>query len=204
MIHLFDGRIKRAAPGYLVPRGTIIAHMSIGNFPPGWLPCWGQSVSRVKYSKLFELLGTAFGGCVESDYFNLPDLRGRTMIGCGNGSSLSARNVGQTGGTETQTLSTDNMPAHAHTGTTSTNGSHTHSHNATGSPYSLSTYTGSNTATGDLDTSSSEADLYAGSVALTINSAGDHTHTFTTSTEGSGEAFNIMQPFVVMNYLIRI
>lgn len=203
MIHLFDGTNKRGPPGYNVPRGTIITHMSTSNFPTGWLPCWGQSISRTSYSKLFELLGTTFGNGDGTTTFNLPDLRGRTIVGCGSGSSLTARNVGQTGGSENQTLSESNMPAHSHTGTTSTSGEHTHSSNATGSPYSLSTYTGSHTAN-STDSTSGEPDLYAGSVALTINSAGAHTHTFTTSTQGSGTAFSVMQPFIVLTYLIRI
>jgi microcystin-dependent protein len=194
---LFDGRIRRKNVEPAAPSGTIITHVSVKHFPEGWLPCWGQAVSRARYSKLFAVLGTSFGGCGET--FNLPDLRGQTTMGYGK-----YRPVGATGGSDTQTLIEANMPEHSHSGTTSTDGAHVHSSNADGSTYSLSTYNGNNTAGGDLDTSSGEPNLFAGPVALSINSAGAHSHTFTTNSKGSGTEFSILQPYLVVNYLIKV
>jgi len=195
---LFDGRIRRKAQDPSAPPGTVIAHVSMYNLPDGWLPCWGQAVSRTTYSKLFRIIGTVFGDGDESTTFNLPDLRGQTAVGYG-----SHRLVGSTGGSETRTLIEANLPAHSHSGTTSTNGGHTHTTNANGSPYSLSTYSGSNTAN-STDSTSGEPDLFAGPVALTVNTAGAHTHTFVTNTTGSGTAFSLMQPYLVLNYLIKV
>lgn len=45
----------------------------------------------------------------------LPDFRGRTVIGAGTGSSLTARTKGSVGGAETHTLTTNEMPSHSHT-----------------------------------------------------------------------------------------
>jgi microcystin-dependent protein len=197
---LFDGRIRRKNVEPAAPSGTIITHVSVKHFPDGWLPCWGQAVSRARYSKLFAVLGYSFGAGDEAgETFNLPDLRGQTTMGYGK-----YRPVGATGGSDTQTLTEANLAPHSHSGTTSTDGSHTHSSNADGSPYSLSTYNGSNTAGGDLDTSSGEPNLFAGPVALSINSAGSHNHTFTTNSKGSGTAFSILQPYLVVNHLIKI
>ncbi len=204
MSHLFYGRIRRGPEGYLVPRGTIIAHVGTLNIPVGWLPCWGQEVSRTTHSKLFEIVGTTFGEGDGETTFNLPDLRGRSILGNGRGEDLTHRTVGRAGGDEDRTLEVANLPSHSHTGTTDSSGAHTHTSNADGSTYSLSTYTGGNTAGTGLDNSSSEPDLFADAVALTINSAGAHTHTFTTNTTGSGTSFSIMHPYLVMTYLIRI
>lgn len=44
----------------------------------------------------------------------MPDLRGRTLIGSGTGSGLTARTVGGTGGEETHVLTQGEMPAHVH------------------------------------------------------------------------------------------
>ena len=46
--------------------------------------------------------------------FRVPDIRGRTTIGNGNGSGLTPRTVGQILGDETHILSTGEMPSHAH------------------------------------------------------------------------------------------
>jgi hypothetical protein len=50
-----------------------------------------------------------------STTFNVPDPRGRAIIGAGQGTGLTARGVGKTGGAETHTLSIGEMPAHTHT-----------------------------------------------------------------------------------------
>ena len=95
------------------------------NPPSGWLLCDGTAVSRVTYTNLFVLIGTNYGSGDSSTTFNLPDMRGRTPIGHGTGSGLTARNVGQKVGGET----------HSHTGGTFAVGNHTHtgpSHNHTG------------------------------------------------------------------------
>lgn len=87
----------------------------IGGEPPqGWMFCYGQELNLTQYEPLFSLIGTTFGGNGVST-FNLPDLRGRTPIGQGNGLSLTPRVLGQTGGAPTTTLTTDQMSAHTHT-----------------------------------------------------------------------------------------
>ena len=88
------------------------------------------------------------------------------------------------------------------TGTTDSSGDHTHTSNCTGSGLSLSTYSGSNTMNADVN-SGGEPDLYAGQVALTINNAGSHTHTFTTASTGTGSAFSVMNPYITLNYIIK-
>src|SRR5690606_25643691 len=47
--------------------------------------------------------------------FKLPDLRGRSSIGAGTGTGLSARTLGTTGGAETHVLTVAELAAHNHT-----------------------------------------------------------------------------------------
>jgi hypothetical protein len=48
--------------------------------PEGWLPCYGQQLSRSRYADLFRAIGTTFGHGDMVTTFNLPDLRGRVQI----------------------------------------------------------------------------------------------------------------------------
>jgi microcystin-dependent protein len=85
-----------------------------GNFAPnGWANCEGQIMSIAQNTALFSLLGTTYGGDGRST-FALPDLRGRVAMHYGQGPGLSSYLIGQTGGTETTTLSISNLPAHNH------------------------------------------------------------------------------------------
>ena len=93
--------------------GTILPTVAT-SAPTGWLLCDGSAVSRTTYANLFTIVGTAFGTGDGSTTFNLPDLRGRSIIGVGTGSGLTARTRGQTGGTETHTLAEAEMPLHGH------------------------------------------------------------------------------------------
>lgn len=92
--------------------------MTVGfNFAPrGWATCSGQLLAISQNSALFALLGTAFGGDGRTT-FGLPDLRGRTMRGTGQGQGLNDVRQGQKGGSTTETLTTANLPAHSHTAT---------------------------------------------------------------------------------------
>ena len=84
------------------------------NFAPvGWAMCQGQLLSIQQYSALFALLGTYYGGNGTTN-FALPDLRGRVPIGVGQGPGLTPYVQGQQGGSETVTLSVNQMPAHSH------------------------------------------------------------------------------------------
>lgn len=74
-----------------------------GNTPPaGWLKCDGSAISRSTYASLFAAIGTTYGSGDGSTTFNLPDTRGRTLIGVGNGTATGHTNhtLGQKGGNE--------------------------------------------------------------------------------------------------------
>jgi len=81
--------------------------------PRGWAAASGQLLPIAQNTALFSLLGTQFGGNGVTT-FALPDLRGRTPIGAGQGPGLSDRTIGEQGGEEAVTLTTPEMPAHTH------------------------------------------------------------------------------------------
>lgn len=95
--------------------------------PTGWLLCYGQAVSRTTYSALFTAISTTYGTGDGSTTFNLPDCRGRTCAGkddmggtsanrlTNQSGGLNGDTLGATGGSETHTLTTSEMPAHTHT-----------------------------------------------------------------------------------------
>lgn len=93
--------------------GTII--MFGGNFAPrGWALCNGQILSIAQNTALFSILGTTYGGNGQTT-FALPNLQGRVPIHPGQSPGTSGYALGQSGGAETETLATSQMPAHTHT-----------------------------------------------------------------------------------------
>ncbi len=84
-----------------------------GTIPKGWAQCNGQVMAIAQNQALFSLLGTMYGGNGIST-FQLPDLRGRMGMNAGQGNGLSNYVVGQSAGSETVSLITQQMPQHDH------------------------------------------------------------------------------------------
>ena len=83
--------------------------MFAGNFAPvGWALCNGAIVPISDNDALFNLIGTTYGGDGMSN-FALPNLQSRVPVHVGPGFVL-----GQTGGAETVTVITSQLPAHSH------------------------------------------------------------------------------------------
>jgi microcystin-dependent protein len=90
-----------------------IAWVAFDFAPRGWLPCEGQLLSIAQNQALFALLGTQYGGNGRTT-FALPDMRSRVPVHAADntaGMTLTPRVVGETGGTEYQTLSVTQLPA---------------------------------------------------------------------------------------------
>jgi microcystin-dependent protein len=156
----------------LVPAGTIVQTAAI-NEPAGWFTCDGRSLDTRQYSDLFAAIGFAYGGSGTS--FNIPDTQGRVIVGSGNGSGLTTRNVGDRGGEEAHTLSVNEMPSHSHSLTRR-----------------------SNPDSGAFDTNNLRQDE---SSATTTDR--EDLGLFNTNSTGSGNSHNNMQPFIVFRNLIK-
>lgn len=89
--------------------------MFAGTFnPAGWAFCKGQLLPIDQFDTLFNLIGTTYGGDGQST-FGLPDLQGRVALHNGQGPGLSQNYViGEEGGVEEVTLSTQQIPKHSH------------------------------------------------------------------------------------------
>ena len=80
-----------------------------GNFAPaGWAFCNGALLPISENDVLFNLIGTTYGGDGQ-DTFALPNLQSRIPVHVGPGFVQ-----GQTGGVETVTLTTNQIPSHSH------------------------------------------------------------------------------------------
>ncbi|MBB3226604.1 microcystin-dependent protein [Luteibacter sp. Sphag1AF] len=85
------------------------------NFVPrNFAACNGMLLPITQNQALFSLVGTYYGGNGTTN-FQLPDLRGRTPVGFSQQLPL-----GTPGGTETVTLTVQQIPAHVHTATATT------------------------------------------------------------------------------------
>lgn len=85
----------------------------VSNVPDGALLCDGSSYLRADYPDLFSIVRTIYGS-VDGTHFNVPDLRGRTVVGVGSGSGLTPRALASIFGEEGHTLSSGEMPSHNH------------------------------------------------------------------------------------------
>jgi microcystin-dependent protein len=157
-------------PEMLMPVGVVLPYTS-STAPSGWLNCLGQELYRGDYPDLFAVIGTTYGVGNGTTTFNLPNLAGRTVVGQGTGSGLTARSMGATGGVETHALNINEMPSHTHDVSNTVQKS------------------GFNTPDG-LDNGGAEIDT-----VTTVST--------TSTSQGSGVAHNNMQPFAVLNYIIR-
>jgi microcystin-dependent protein len=85
-----------------------------GNFAPaGWAFCEGQLLPISENDALFNLIGTTYGGDGQST-FGLPNLSGRVPVHQGQGPGLSNRTIGELGGVESVTLTTQQLGGHTH------------------------------------------------------------------------------------------
>jgi microcystin-dependent protein len=156
-----------------------------GNFAPvDFAFCDGSLQSIAENATLFNLLGTTYGGDGQQT-FGLPDLRGRAVISQGQGPGLSNYVLGQKSGNETVTLTTGTMAGHSHwlsAGPTPTQQAPT-----------TSLYVAAVT------TSAGTAVPFYSNAAPTVQLVGS-----TISATGNNIPFDILQPFLVVSYVIAL
>lgn len=92
---------------------------AFGRMPKGWGPCAGALLAIQSNTALFALIGTIYGGNGVST-FGLPNLVGQAPVGAGAGPGLTPRALGETGGTESVTLTLSQLAQHTHLANCST------------------------------------------------------------------------------------
>lgn len=152
---------------------------------------------------------TFFGGTWEA--FG----QGRVLIGAGEGTDANSVKKtftgGATGGEYEHKLTTAEMPAHNHTASTNSTGSHTHTGTAASAgahTHTISCVNSDSAGQGKENTAVYEDSIYvalknrqtnsAGSHThnITVQAGGNHAHTVTVNNAGSGNAHNIIQPYI--------
>lgn len=148
-----DGRMHS---DFTIPTGVVFPFSgAAGSVPAGFLLCDGSAVSRTTYADLYALIGTTYGSGDGSTTFNLPNGKGRVVVGLDSGQTEFDA-LGETGGAKTHD--------HTFSGTTST-------------------------YTADVPTGGSSG----------ANKGGTHNHTYS-GTTASGTT---LQPYIVMNHIIK-
>lgn len=154
-----------------------------GNFAPrNWAFCNGQILSIAQNTALFSLLGTTYGGNGQTT-FALPDLRGRVAVSSGQSTTGRSYTLGETGGTETNTLLVSQMPAHVHQVTVS-------------QPV--------NSGDGNTDDPTGNYPAASKNGYSTSTNASGPAQTITVGIAGSSQPMNNVQPYLGLNYIICI
>ena len=156
--------------------------------PEGFLFADGSAISRTEYSELFEIIGTLYGAGDGSTTFNLPDKRKRMSVML-ESEDTAFNTLGKTGGSVNHILTKAELPNY---NLTVTDPGHNH--------------------TVGIIMRKASGGTYEDNVSENL-STNSQTVTYTTSTKttgikvksgGSGEAINIMNPYLVCNYIIKV
>lgn len=203
--------------GIHVPLGTLMPFVGALSPSSSWKLADGSELSRTTYAALYAIIGTTYGEGNGVSTFNLPDLRGKMVLGASDDHSR-----GDTGGAETVTLTTDEIPSHQHgmththsiahnhdPVTTGSGGAHTHDIPVFDKDWDGNPYRVGGSKDGTLGTTVSNATNQAGSHTHTVNlpnytgDSGASSRSNTVAT-GGGEAHENMPPYLTLNWLIRV
>ena len=152
----------------------VVAPFAGTTTPDGYLPCDGSAVNRTTYSRLFSAIGTTYGVGNGSTTFNLPDLRGRVATGR-DATQTEFDNLGETGGAKTHQL-TANQQADM-----------------------LVWY-------GAADFANAAGGGGLGGFTYGAVAVNNGSQRFTAKGSGAalGAAHNILQPYITLNYIIKV
>lgn len=178
----------------IVPVGSEMGYAGSTDPNTFWLLEDGRELSRTTYAALFALLGTAFGAGNGSTTFNIPDRRGRVAVAPDNmgtargaaGRLTGSNTRGAAAGEQKHTISVGEMPSHSHAGIENNVFGFT-SNNPAGGPNIGSAWTVSVGFTNP-----SYASVSTGVTTPAVEDT------------GGSEGHNNMQPYVVVNSIIRV
>ena len=156
-----------------------------GNFAPyGWAFCHGQILPIVQNTALFSILGNTYGGDGRTT-FALPNLQGRIPLHFGQGPGLSSRSLGEQVGTESVSLTQNQMPSHIHAG----------------SALNAANAGTNNQPENNLLGKIVRTNLYSTPDAALQNMAEG---SLTLQASGSGQPHSNMQPYLTLNFIIAL
>lgn len=210
-------KLVAAVQQSLMPVGTILPYAGSAA-PTGYLMCDGTaSGNRTTHAALFAVISTTYGAGDGSTTFGLPNLRGRVPVGRDVSDAMFDA-LGEVGGEKTHLLTAaeSGTPAHTHTDTFAVVAGGAHQH---GSSFSGNYFIYSDRATSGTWVQSASSGNWRGFIgddlsapllrASTLTgSAGSHTHTLSgavaaASAASAASAHNIVQPYQVVNFIIK-
>jgi microcystin-dependent protein len=192
---------------YSIPLGGMIEYTGTTAPNSCFVLPFGQAISRTTYATYFALVGTTYGSGDGSTTFNVIDKRGYVSAGKGDmGGSAGGGNfgtvstdngtiicttLGSKGGTATHILTSAEIPAHSHT---ISDPGHTHT-GIQGTSNSGAQSHGYPVIGNALNNFNSD------SAIITSNSTGI---TGTNANTGGGNAHALLQPTIIVNYVLRV
>lgn len=207
-----SGKLAAEIAASLVPAGSIIA-TGRSTAPTGWLMCDGSMVSTTTYPVLFAALGYSYGGSGAS--FKLPDLRGRVPTGVdGAANRLTANDtLGASAGEEKHALTAaeSGLPGHSHAVSDPGHGHGIndpgHKHTMDGDPGLRYVVRVGGTQNNYLPTSGQEgvtfSDVDATTTGISIQGSVTGLSVQSVAAQNAAQAHNVMQPYQVVNYIIK-
>lgn len=181
---------------YNIPLGGMMNYLGSTAPNSNFVLPYGQAISRTTYSGLFSLVSTTFGVGDGTTTFNVPDLRGRVVSGLDNMGGTSANRltgltggvdgdtIGATGGAETHTLTSAQLPVITPTGTVGGESATNVAHGTTSGDIGA--------GGGGWRYSDTPSKLPATGFTVTINSI------------GGGTAHNNVQPTIILPQILRV
>jgi len=185
--------------------------------PTGWLLCDGTAYSTGAYPALYAVIGNTYGTGIG---FIVPNLKGNIPVGL-NSADASFNILGETGGEKTHTVLTAELPSHNHTFTgaahshtvdptsfnTATEGAHTHSYydkyRQTTISDDASDRNVASTGLNDEPRTTGSGGSHAHAIDVPSTTSSSTTATGTIGNAGSGTAMNVLQPYIVLYYIIK-
>lgn len=157
-----------------------------GNYAPlNWHFCDGTLVPISENPTLYNLIGTTYGGDGVNT-FGLPNLLSRVPVHQGTLANGPTFTIGQIGGVEEVTLTTQQMPSHSHLMYASTSGQ-VPGPSGNVIPAQASTATGT-------------ANVYSPAPPV----QGETLHPATIGNDGGSQPHTNLQPYLAMNYIISL
>ena len=174
-----------------MPIGTVLP-FATESVPEGWMLCDGREVAIEEYQELYNLIGTTYGAGDSAFWaqvfypattFNIPDLRGRTIIGADDMGGESANTIqglpnvlGKFGGEQNHVLTADEIPSQELMGSGQVLGGQGPASCCTGSGY----------------VDASDGGVYWNLLPFVVNS------------NGGDQPHNNMQPYLALNYIMKV
>lgn len=188
--------------------GMVVPYAGTATRPNGgWLMCDGTAYNQADYPYLFEVIGNTYdnhcgAASPPAGQFRVPNYKGRTLVGQ-DPSDSTFNSLTDYGGAKTHTLTVAEMPSHNHDQEKHTHVQDPHDHDGR----ATRTFTSSGHTHDNADYFmagvNGAAVLAGGGISIDPATATNQDTTALNKPTGDGGAHNNLQPYAVVNYIIK-